>query len=160
MVTAAAGVSGGLIVGQFEKERAMLSKLPDAVLAEQAYLVSRGVRALAIAGECENTEFEKLRAMTRLETAALQYGCISFVVPRGNKLAGERGFADCGYCRHAWAVDLLEWVNTSAPSDFVRDSILGLLCGYSSEGIAGFHDWRAVRSRVGLSYELDESASS
>jgi hypothetical protein len=123
----------------------MLKELPDELLAEQAYLVSCGVRHLAIVGECKDTEFERLAAMTRLDRVALQYDCMSFVVSRQSEVAGVVGLADCGYCRHSWAVRLLEWASSQTPDDLIRDSVLGLLCGYSSEAIAAFHERRSVR---------------
>jgi hypothetical protein len=121
-------------------ENAVISDLPDALIQEQAYLVSCGVRCVALVGECEDTEFARLAAITRLEALSPKCECLAFAISRGTD-----ELADCGYCRHSWVVDILTWISENHPPDLVRDSILGLLCGYSSEAIASFHDWRRIR---------------
>ena len=99
--------------------------------AEQAYLIARGVRALALLGHCSADPLEMLIHLSQLERSAEQ-GTIPFVVDRG------AGIADYGYAAARWVVDLYQWVVTADAATLPtshRDRIIGLLLGYSVEAI-------------------------
>ena len=104
-------------------------------LKEQAYLIARGVRPIALIGHCVANGLEMLKTATTLE-AQTERGSIPFVVDRGN------GVADYGYAASQWALELYQWV-VCAAEDTVpslrRHRILGLLLGYSVDAI-GQHE--------------------
>ena len=106
----------------------------DDLIQEQAYLVSRGVRALALLNPVGLDAKEMEDAFIRLGQT-VGGDIIPFVLPRRN--------ADCamtGFAAAQWVIDLLKWSYDQAP---VRQHhrILGLLLGYSVEAIAR-HDAR------------------
>jgi hypothetical protein len=98
----------------------------DDLLREQAYLVARGVRLLALVGSCEPCEVAGMPH--HLLTRASGHAVIPFVSPRGI----------AGYASHAWVVDLVTWAD-SAPR-IQRDRIFGLLLGYDPESIRQFEE--------------------
>jgi hypothetical protein len=77
---------------------------PDA-LREHAYLVARGVRALAIAGWCDPDELSLLRAATIVEAHA-EPSALPFALDHRD------GSATYGYAASRWALDLYEWSQT------------------------------------------------
>ena len=79
---------------------------PNEVFAEHDYLVSRGVRPLAIVGQCPSDPLIMLKIATRIEAAASP-NVIPFVVER------KDGFAEYGYAASAWVLDLYKWLITS-----------------------------------------------
>jgi hypothetical protein len=106
----------------------------DEVIQEQAYLVARGVRALALIGICPADPLLMLRAATRIEAFA-DPAVIPFVVDRGD------GVADCGVAGAAWALDLYRWVIASdALPPVQRERIIGLLLGYSADAVRLYED--------------------
>jgi hypothetical protein len=98
------------------------------VLAEHAYLIARGVRALALSGYCPADPVVMLRASTRLFTAAGGNDVLPFVIDFGD------GSAACGYAAAKWVIDLYEFV-MQRPHPH-RSQILGLLLGYSPPAIS------------------------
>jgi hypothetical protein len=131
--------------GHAELERAELS-ISEGLLREQAYLVARGVRPIAIVGQCRSSPAVLLRAQTLLDNSS-DVGAIPFVVDRGD------GCADLGYAGARWAVDLFSWIVKDAqdaiPNEH-RNRILGLLFGYSIEAIRLFDDRQAGRVYLDL----------
>jgi hypothetical protein len=99
----------------------------DDLLREQAFLVARGVRPLALVGTVEPCQVAS--APNTLLRRADGEGVIPFAIPSG--LAG--------YASHAWVVDLIQWADT-APR-IHRDRILGLLLGYSPDAIRQFEEF-------------------
>lgn len=101
---------------------------PDSQLEEAAYLVSRGVRPMALAGTCAADPMVMLRVSTRLATAAMRFDALPFVIDFGD------GRADCGYAAAKWVIDLYEatWRDRHPH----RHQITGLLLGYSPSAIA------------------------
>lgn len=97
-------------------------------LVEHAYLVSRGVRPMALAGHCKADHGLMAQVALKLEEAA-EPGAIPFVVDRGD------GIADYGFSSTLWALDLLKWVQSDAAPVEHRHRIIGLLLGYSPESI-------------------------
>jgi hypothetical protein len=106
----------------------------DDLVREQAYLVARGVRPLAIIGECGTDTVTMMRAATRIETLSVP-GAIPFVCDCKN------GAAEFGFAAEPWVVDLFEWVMTadrSAVPTEHRHRVLGLLLGYSAAAVRDF----------------------
>jgi hypothetical protein len=109
----------------------------DGVLREQAYLVSRGVRPLSLAGHCllvDGDENLLLRTATQLERHA-EASAIPFVVEHGD------GVASFGFAESRWALDLYEWTvkDPHVPQE-QRHRIIGLLLGYGAPAVARYED--------------------
>jgi hypothetical protein len=105
----------------------------EEVLIEQAYLVSRGVRPLSLAGHCHlrgAATDDLLRMATHLERHA-EPNVIPFVVDHGD------GVASYGYSQSRWALDLYEWAvkDPSVPQE-QRHRIIGLLLGYGAPAVS------------------------
>lgn len=109
---------------------------PKEFFKEHDYLVSRGVRPLAIVGQCPSDPIVMLKMATQIEASASR-NVIPFMIER------KDGFAEYGYAASAWVLDLYRWLTTSN-ADIIspkqRDRILGLLCGYSVEAIRTFEE--------------------
>ncbi len=111
-------------------------RLPaDEVLAEQAYLVARGVRPLSLAGHCQllvDGSTLLLRVATHLERYSIA-NVVPFVVDHGD------GVVSYGYSGAHWALDLYEWAvkNPFVPQE-QRHRIIGLLLGYGAPAIARY----------------------
>jgi hypothetical protein len=112
-----------------------MTHAPEAV-REHAYLVARGVRPLALVGNCASQP----AALSRAQRALDDFGCpgaLAFVLDRGD------GFADYGYAAASWALDLYTWAIRSTEADNAmtvsqRHRIIGLLLGYSISAISDF----------------------
>jgi len=102
---------------------------------EHAYLVSRGVRAIALVGACEANGRSMMRARELLKRNALP-GPLPFVLDCGNNRA------EYGYAVADWALDLYRWTNDAERTRRVParqcDRIFGLLFGYSPEAIGSY----------------------
>jgi hypothetical protein len=108
-------------------------------LREQSLLVGRGVRLLALIGECSSDSAEMLEIATRIETLAGE-NVIAFVLDEGD------GRAEYGYAAAEWVLDLFRWVVTeSCVSALHRNRIVGVLCGYSAEAIRLFEERQSGR---------------
>lgn len=96
-------------------------------LREEARLVERGVRALALVSA------PRAHADYRMFVAAMFVaappGVVPFVLNDGT----------AGFASHGWVVDLLAWARAHAPHPQV-DQITGLLLGYSPESIRQFSE--------------------
>ena len=103
------------------------------ILIEQAYLISRGVRPMALVGEVVLVSNNARQAHDELLNAAggLFDNVIPFVIPNGD------GTALVGYAAETWIVDLLRWMAANAPGQ-LQDCVLGLLLGYSPRAIAEY----------------------
>lgn len=126
---------------------------------EQAYLIARGVRPLALLGHCVADSLEMLNTATEIERYAVP-GSIPFVIERGN------GVADYGYAAARWAIELYQWA-VCAPEDTVplvqRHRILGLLLGYSLDAIRRYEEEypsRFFQSPTVLAELLEPTSSS
>jgi hypothetical protein len=119
--------------------------LPSAdALAEQAYLVARGVRPLSLAGHCPADPMVLLRVATKVECQTCP-GAVPFVVDHGDDTASY------GYASAAWALDLYEWtVREALIPEEQRHRIIGLLLGYSVPAVARHDDERSGRRFPGL----------
>ena len=104
------------------------------LIQEQAYLVSRGVRPLALLSAIPLDESKMRDEFVRLNQLAGQYAVIPFVLPRKDMKCAEAGFAAA-----PWVIELLAWSYEQPLRQ--RHQIVGLLLGYSPESI-GAHDAR------------------
>jgi hypothetical protein len=111
---------------------------------EQAYLVERRVRPMALVGYVQDDPQLMLEASSRLRFASVGADVIPFVVPRRD------GWADCGYAASRWVVDLYEWLVSanSVPKEH-EHRIRGLLLGYGPDAIRE-HDERGSGRRFTL----------
>jgi hypothetical protein len=114
------------------------SSMPsEEVLAEQAYLVARGVRQLSLAGHCHLPEGDPtalLTVATHVERHT-EPNVIPFVVDHGD------GVASYGYSESRWVLDLYEWAvtNPAVPQE-QRDRIIGLLLGYGTPAVSRYEE--------------------
>lgn len=110
----------------------------EAEAREQAYLIARGVRPLAIVGHCTDDPKVMFKVASELEDCS-SHGAIPFVAPR------DDGVADYGYAGSRWVIDLLRWAQTDAVPDEHRHRIVGLLLGYSVEAIRSYEEQNCGR---------------
>jgi hypothetical protein len=122
----------------------------DDLLKEQARLVARGVRPLALVGSCESSGATTARLHLLTLTTP---GAIPFAVPN------DGGSAECGYAARAWVVDMLRWAWTVPLVQ--RQRLLGLLLGYSPDAIGQFEELTATNVSVegGPNGEVQQGAS-
>lgn len=102
----------------------------DDYLCEQAYLISRGVRPLALLGAVSSDPTEMRDYFARLWKVTAKWGnVIPFVFPRKDMDCAMAGFAAA-----EWVIDLLRW---SYDQPWRRHhQIVGLLLGYTPSAIA------------------------
>lgn len=128
----------------------------DDVLAEQSYLVARGVRRLSLAGHCHVTPDDPdvlLRVATRVERHA-EPNAIAFVVDHGD------GAASYGYAESRWALDLYEWtVKDPAIPQEQRHRIIGLLLGYDTPAVSRHEEEGSGRRFVATVTSPEPNAS-
>lgn len=98
------------------------------LLREQSYLVARGVRPMSLI-EWRRSDSPTLTRLSTLLDANRQAGALPFVIDHGD------GNASYGYAAARWVVELYEWVSNKEIPQERRDSILGLLLGYSVAAI-------------------------
>lgn len=108
------------------------------VMREQAYLIARSVRPLALLGHCEADPLVMLRIATALDACA-SGSCIPFVIDRGD------GFADYGFAAAPWVVELYSWAVGGSVPEEQRTRIVGLVLGYGVEAIRAFEDQASGR---------------
>jgi hypothetical protein len=107
-------------------------------LRDAAYLISRGVRPMALLGSCSSDEAVMGTVYTILINAAGTPLAEPFVLPSG----AYPGRASYGYAARAWVTDLLEFAESDAVPLRRREEITGLLCGYSPDAIARHQERR------------------
>ena len=107
---------------------------PREVLDSECYLISRGVRPLALIGHCPADPVTMCRVKTLLHRAVTASHVITFVIGEGDK--GHGPSAAFGYAAHRWVIDMLRWALSERVPPVRRHEILGLLCGYSPAAIA------------------------
>lgn len=116
---------------------------------EHAYLVARGVRPLAIVGNCPADPRRMFEVAAQLEEVASE-GAIPFVAPRNDRIA------DYGFARSKWVIDLLSWAQTDAVPTEHRHRIIGLLLGYSVEAVRAHEEQGCGRLFQGTLGDLVE----
>lgn len=106
----------------------------ESPIEHEAYLISRGVRPMSLIGSCDLDDDSIKRAWGILSQTSIQHDVIPFVVC--SKERAQFGFAASG-----WVVTLYEWlIQTDDVPTEIKNSILGLLLGYSTESIAKYLD--------------------
>lgn len=113
--------------------------IADELIENEAYLVERGVRPLALLETCEADETMRLKILTRLKSVCYKMDVIPFVIDRGDG-ATEYGIASSG-----WALNLYKWLLTTQIPQVQKDRICGLLFGYSIQSISRFDDTSNAR---------------
>jgi len=110
-----------------------MSDVDMEVLKEQAYLISRGVRPMALIGNCASDPETMLSTLKAIEECS-ESGAIPFVINKGH------GSADYGYAASQWVIDVFSLFSRaeSPVPERERGCILGLLLGYSSEAIGRY----------------------
>ena len=116
----------------------MMDRPPDELVEEQAYLVSRGVRALSLLGHCEASPDGMLAMATFLERHG-EPTAIPFVLDRGD------GCADYGFAASRWVLDLYSWLAKGAVPDQQKARIVGLLLGYGVQAIRDYEEGNSGR---------------
>ena len=115
----------------------------DDTIQEQAYLVSRGVRPLALIGTCESEPTEMLRVYNKLEFirtgGAMGIEPIPIVLKRA-----DGSCADVGFAARPWVAETLKWMQDNMPQPHL-DRLLGLMMGYSPDAITANDAWEAGR---------------
>ncbi len=114
--------------------------LNQGLIKEHAYLISRGVRNLAIIDSHENTsENCSLFLRTKLENLSLDYPrIIPFVHEHSDS------FLYYGFAKEPWVLETYKWANDSKIPDKYREIIIGLLCGYNTEALRSHNDYKSV----------------
>ena len=108
-----------------------MNEWSEDMVQEQAYLISRQVRPLAIVGFMSSDEKEMDHAFYYLKKTAGPDNVIPFVLPQND----TDNVATAGYASEQWVIDLLKWLYRDAPPRQFHQ-ILGLLLGYSPKCIA------------------------
>lgn len=105
---------------------------PKEYIEEHAYLVHRGVRAMAIVGYCEASDANVQAVYFELHERAKggPRSPLVFVVTVG-------GVLHYGYAARQWAADLYKYAMLEAP-EVQRERIIGLLLGYGADAIDDF----------------------
>lgn len=120
----------------------------DQSVREQSYQIARGIRALALIGQCDADARTMSRVRARLDALG-ETGAVPFVCDRGD------GTAEYGYASAPWAIDLYRWVVNQKADDVVRSHqrhrIIGLLLGYSAAAISDFETAAVVARTSGSS---------
>ena len=104
------------------------------LINEQAWLIARGVRPLALLDTCNLDEKEMVNRFQWLNQKTVD-PAIAFVLPRK-----DFPCAMTGYAAAPWVIELLAWSYEHAPLK-QQHQIMGLLLGYSASQIAE-HDAR------------------
>jgi hypothetical protein len=146
--------SGFDMSSQSQHEGAMIGS--EDLLREQAYLVARGVRPLALLGhDGSGDSVAPLRQMTHLEqiagTEAIPFAC-----------RAADGMVDYGFAARAWVVDLYSWLvnaDENAVPTKHRHRILGLLLGYDADAIHAHEEQNCGRLMGSIPTESAESVA-
>lgn len=109
--------------------------ISDSAIYENGYLVSRGVRPLALVGTVEAEAVAMLQMHARLST--FSFGTSQLAAPIPFVLPGKER-AQVGFASRGWVVDTLKWVLGNVPAPH-QHRLLGLLLGYSEDAVAA-HD--------------------
>ena len=114
-----------------------ISEISDDLIFEQAYLVSKGVRALALVGSIPESD-AMLRMATHIKLGIASEGlAIPFVITPYND-----NFATCGFAAEEWVIDLLKWSWANMPQR-EHELLLGLMLGYSPKEIQDYTEYVA-----------------
>ena len=118
----------------------------DELMREQAYLVSRGVRSLAILGTIENSSENSAVAYERMADIATESAGSQAIVPIPflvEKPGPNR--ISFGFASYTWVVNVYQWLSHDPVPPTMVSRILGLLLGYSAEAIAEYERFQTGR---------------
>jgi hypothetical protein len=110
----------------------------DETIHEQAYLISRGVRPLALVGVVDGDKVAMLRAYNKLESVRCGLGQAHEPIPVVMQRS-DGHWADVGFAARAWVSDTLKWCLENTPQPHLQ-RILGLMLGYSPDAIAALEE--------------------
>lgn len=136
---------------EIEEELREVNGISDELIVDHAYLVARGVRLLAVIGSIRNTKMATDIMYQRLARVAAESAGTQELFPIPLILGGDGGeWATVGYASHRWVKDAYEWLLGDDVSEFIVNSFVGLLHGYSGGAISRFgrntSGWRASRT--------------
>ena len=114
------------------------------VVSEQAYLVARGVRLLAIVGAVkDDPELVATVSQMLYEAAVESAGSQARVpIPFLTKCSGTN-LVDLGFASHEWVVDVYEWILSGYVPDQMVGRVMGMLLGYSGDAIMQYERMQA-----------------
>ena len=114
----------------------------DKVIKEHAYLVSRGVRPLALIGTVSSDdETAVISAYDKVGEFAgkVGYGLGNQVIPVVSKRKG-RHVVDVGFASRKWVAETLNWLYEAEIPEPYYSRIIGMLLGYSTDAIAVYDE--------------------
>ena len=133
-------------MSEIQKRKIIVDEnLPSAeVMAEQAYLIGRGVRLLAIVGPVEDATDTLVDVRQMLYDAAVESAGSQERTPIPFLIKDPRtNWIRAGFAAHAWVIDVYEWLLTDSVPDQMTSRVLGLLLGYSGDAVAQFEYMQA-----------------
>lgn len=114
------------------------------VMSEQAYLVARGVRLLAIVGTVENVLETMVDVRQKLYEAAVESAGSQARVPIPFLVeVSGIGRVEVGFASHDWVVDVYEWLLGGDVPDQMVGRVIGMLLGYSGDAVAQYERMQA-----------------
>lgn len=113
---------------------------------ENAYLVSRGVRLMALVDTVYDGPEEAQRAYDRAYDVASESGAMHALVPIPFAIQSERfdKAVHIGFAAHEWVIDMYRWALSEEVSEENFHRIRGLLLGYSGDAIAAFERFQCA----------------
>ena len=111
----------------------------DGTIQEQANLISRGVRPLALLGHVRPDPITMLRAYNRLEHLAPRGGASAHEPIPIVMLRKDGSCADAGFAARQWVAETFKWVSDNAPQPHLNH-LIGLMLGYSPDAIAALDE--------------------
>lgn len=109
------------------------------------YLVSRGVRIMALTGYCKSDQNAVLAVRQKLCEQDFGNAKANQPIPLILDVGG--GTAEYGWAQRAWVIDTYEWILKNVPRPHL-DRLRGLMLGYSVDAIAEFDERSSVIDRA------------
>lgn len=130
----------------FQKKKNMVdTNLPSAeVMKEQAYLVGRGVRLLAIVDSVENVIETIVDVRQMLNEVAVESAGSQERVPIPFLIKDPHtNWVRIGFAAYVWVIDIYEWLLDGTVPEKMACRVEGLLLGYSGAAIAQYEYMQA-----------------
>lgn len=123
----------------------MNKELPSVeVVSEQAYLVARGVRLLAVAGVVKDVVENVVDMRQMLYEAAVESAGSQERVPIPFLVKDpDTNLINLGYASHEWVIDVYEWLLGGTVPPQMVSRVMGLLLGYSGDAVAQYECMQA-----------------
>lgn len=130
------------------KEKKSLSN--ECGVHENAYLLSRGVRLMALLDVIHNDDHEACRAYDRAFDITSGLGAMHALIPIPFAIQSNRfdKSVHVGFASHEWVIDMYRWALSGEMSEENFHRVRGLLLGYSGSAIAAFE-----RVQIGQPYK-------